>query len=405
MDACSIILFDVIVLIIMLWRKIPLWIVFLVVGTMTAYVYNGLQGVLETYQRVSMDRSTWDLVFIMFLISVFVSLYRSSGFIDKLSRELTNLFRRPRLVLMFVPAILGLLPVPGGALMSAPVVDRVGDHLGLNRVRKLFVNVWFRHVIFIVYPLSTVLIMTAVLTNTDLWAIILRQAPIALAMIFIGYLIGFPLHSRGEYVVGGSVDREMLLKTFTPIIITIALALTTAPFLDYKYPLPFNRVSMIIAVTTGIALLLHFSRKPLKILFKTIKSREVVELTLIGYGAMLMRGVFTSMDLTCIASYISLENPLVLVVGIPIFFSLVAGVISSSIALSIPLIMGIIPVDVKTASLIYLSAFIGYLGSPLHLCYVYSAEYLKTSIIKGYKYLLPAVVITLVLAIVYYMLI
>ncbi len=400
---CIIVLFDIIALIILLWRRIPLWIVFLIIASLTALAYSGLHGLLKVYYQVSIEKSTWDLVVIMFLISIFVSLYRGTGFIDKLSNELTLLFKKPRIVLMFVPAILGLLPVPGGALMSAPVVDRVGDQLGLDRVKKLFINVWFRHVIFVVYPLSTVLIMTAILTNTDLWMLIIRQIPIALAMIMIGYFIGFPRKGLDKgSVVEGVVDKIVLLKTFSPIIVTITIALSTSKILDYRYPLPLNRLSMVLAVSTGIVLLMIFSNQGIKQLVNIIRSREVVELTLIGYGAMLLRGAFNLLDLSCITTYLPLENPLLLIVAIPIFFSLIAGVISSSIALSISIITSITSVGVEAASLIYLSAFMGYLGSPLHLCYIYTAQYLKTSIVKGYKYMVPAILITLTLAIIEY---
>jgi hypothetical protein len=55
--------------------------------------------------------------------------------------------------------------------------------------------------------------------------------------------------------------------------------------------------------------------------------------------------------------------------------------------------------DVKIASLIYASAFIGYIASPLHLCYVYTAEYYKIPLIEGYKYMIPATIASLAVAI------
>lgn len=83
--------------------------------------------------------------------------------------------------------------------MSVPIVDRVGNYIGLNRERKLFINVWFRYVIFIVYPLSSVLILTASLAGTSVWEPAIRRAPIALIMIIIGYLVGFPIKSTRNY--------------------------------------------------------------------------------------------------------------------------------------------------------------------------------------------------------------
>jgi hypothetical protein len=55
--------------------------------------------------------------------------------------------------------------------------------------------------------------------------------------------------------------------------------------------------------------------------------------------------------------------------------------------------------NVTVASLIYASAFIGYIASPLHLCYVYTAEYYKVPLIEGYKYMIPATIASLAIAI------
>ncbi len=78
----------------------------------------------------------------MYLIAVLVTLYRETGFIDQLSRELALALKKPWAIIGFVPAILGLLPVPGGALMSIPIIDRIGDYMGLDRSRKSLLNVW-----------------------------------------------------------------------------------------------------------------------------------------------------------------------------------------------------------------------------------------------------------------------
>ncbi len=405
MDPCIILFFDIVLMIILLVRKIPLWAIFLVIGLTTSLSIGGTFFVVNVFYKVLVDSNTWDLVVIMFLISVLVSTYRISGFIDKLGEELTLFLRRPRLIAVIVPAVLGLLPVPGGALMSAPIVDRVGDYLGLSRTRKLFVNVWFRHIIFIVYPLSTVLVLTAVLTGSNLWDLIVKQLPIAVLMAVIGFILGFPRKTRDqglEDYLRRDCDKRVLFKTFTPILATIVLAILLSPLIDYRFPLPVNRLSMIIGVSAGILILKYTAGINACKLCRIMVSREVLELTFIGFTAMFLRMVFSMIDLKCITSYIPLSNPLILVITIPILFSLIAGVASSSVALSISILAGIVEFDVKTASLIYLSAFMGYLGSPLHLCYVYTAQYLKTPLVKGYKYMLPAIALTLGATLLFY---
>jgi len=402
MDGCHSLVIGIGILIILLILKLPLWIVFLLVAFSISILVGGIDFLMNTFFSVSTDPMTIDLVIIMYLIAVFVSLYKVTGFIDRLSKELTILLKKPFIVISFVPAILGLLPVPGGALMSIPVVDKVGDYMGLDKSRKLFLNVWFRHVIFIVYPLSTVLVLTSTLANIDIWVLIVRQAPIALSMIILGYVIGLYIEGyRGHLssLEEKNADKKLLIKVFSPIMSSIAIAVATSQFLDYKFQLPINRLSMVLGVSIGIVLLIFFSRIDLKKFIKVLVMKRTIELALIGYGAMMLRGVFTSVDLSCIISYIPPSIPIQLIaILLPIVFSIVSGVPTSGIALSIPIIQHLTIVSPSLASLIYISAFIGYLGSPLHLCYIYTAEYLGLSIIKGYKYMIPASIITLIIA-------
>ncbi|MGB9684645.1 MAG: DUF401 family protein, partial [Candidatus Bathyarchaeales archaeon] len=118
-------------------------------------------------------------------------LYKETGEITKLSESLSKLVKNPKIVLSVLPAIIGFLPVAGGALMSAPIVDSEAEKLKLKPEKKTYVNLWFRHTIFPVYPLSQVLIMTAALTETTLFAIILLQIPTVIVMVVAGYWIGF----------------------------------------------------------------------------------------------------------------------------------------------------------------------------------------------------------------------
>ncbi|MFN3268644.1 MAG: DUF401 family protein, partial [Zestosphaera sp.] len=52
--------------------------------------------------------------------------------------------------------------------------------------------------------------------------------------------------------------------------------------------------------------------------------------------------------------------------------------------------------------LIYLSAFLFYVASPVHLCLVFTAQYFRENIFKIYKYLIPAIALTFSAAISYY---
>ncbi len=406
LDACFGLLVLLGVVLVMLYLGIPVWLIFVFSAFLLSFLVGGLPNVYEVFVNTLGDSNTWDLVVIMYLIAVFVYLYRVSGAIKDLGRELMLVIGRPRLVSVLVPAILGLLPVPGGALMSAPIVDEVGEYLGIDRVKKLFVNVWFRHVIFVVYPLSSVLVLTSILTGTSVWSLIEMQLPVMLIMIIVGYVIGLTRLQRQpiswKTLRGG--NRVVLLKLFSPIIASITIALILSPFIDYRYNLPLNRLSMIIGIATGITILYIQTSSTPKTLLRIISSRETIELAMIGFSAMLLRKTLMGLDLGCFVSISQHTNPLILVVLVPAIFSFVTGVNTTSIALSVPIIARIIDLTPPIASLLFVSAYISYIASPLHLCLIYSAKYYGVNITKSYKYLAPATITSLLLSTALYIL-
>ncbi|MEM4532043.1 MAG: DUF401 family protein [Desulfurococcaceae archaeon] len=404
MNPCLLISTSILLITLMLVLKIPVWLIFLTTGLTMILITSSLNNTIAYLQDLISDPNTWDLVSIMFLIATLVNLYRRTGFVKVIGEELIYFIKKPVLTTITVPAILGLLPVPGGAIMSAPIVDSIGSKIGLDYERKLFINVWFRHVIFIIYPLSSVLVLTSVLTGQNLWSIIIKQIPVALLMLIIGYAIGFYRLNKNSYTFSleKKSDTSLLVKVLTPLLSTVILAIILSPIVDGKMSTLFTRLSLIISTIIGIALLMIISKTNLKTLFSTIQSKEVVELVLIGFTSMFLRTILKHMELSGIQSCLPGFHPLLIIIGIPVIFSLIGGLVSSSIALSIPIVASLMKIDLEIASLIYLSAFMGYLVSPLHLCYVYSAQYYKVPVIKGYKYLLPSVVSTLVLTLIIY---
>ena len=91
--------------------------------------------------------------------------------------ELKKTLPRKALVAL-IPAIFGTLPMPGGALISAPIIDNEAEELGLTPEKKTFVNLWFRHLSLFVIPLSSSLILASKFANVSIYNLILFQVPI-----------------------------------------------------------------------------------------------------------------------------------------------------------------------------------------------------------------------------------
>ena len=67
-------------------------------------------------------RLSISVVLATFGIMLLSQLYKETKLIDKLSESLSRIFSSPKIVLSVLPAVMGFLPVAGGALMSAPLV-------------------------------------------------------------------------------------------------------------------------------------------------------------------------------------------------------------------------------------------------------------------------------------------
>lgn len=181
------------------WEKIPS----VTYATIDPMTFNG--------------RLTISIVLATFAVMLLSQLYKETGMIGKLNESIGNMIKTPKTVLCVFPAVIGLLPVGGGALMSAPLVETEAEKIGPKPERKAYVNVWFRHTIFPVYPLGQTLIVAAAIMGTTVPILILRQIPVVAVMIATGYIIGFwkVSYMKGQQEVsttkGGSSNIRQFL--------------------------------------------------------------------------------------------------------------------------------------------------------------------------------------------------
>ena len=129
------------------------------------------------------DPSVLLLAAAMGIIPLIGAFMDESGQMDRLVNNL-RIGKRPFLVLS--PALLGMLPVPGGALLSSPLVERAGG--GVQAETKAVVNVWFRHVLLIIYPLSPALIVSAKIAGFEVYRAIPYLIPGFITMSIIGWI-------------------------------------------------------------------------------------------------------------------------------------------------------------------------------------------------------------------------
>jgi len=348
------------------------------------------------YETIT-DWQVLTLVAIVIFIKIFATVLQETGqiplVIDHLRRAIPQ-----RGMLATIPFIFGLLPIPGGALLSAPMVDEQGKKLGVDGEGRTFINLWFRHIGFLVFPLSTALVVMSQVSEVSINRLIVVQAPIFLVAVAVGALYILRLSRKKEREA--AEDRHITgivaetLVNFLPLIVTVAMAFTLAEVVHLN-------IALLVALPTGIllSLLLYMGGQRTAMVKKGFSPL----LGLAIFGIMLYRDMaFASGVTDVVAGYLqgSAASPLLIIPVLSFSIGFLTAHNMAAIPLVYSMVASMIGGDIGLVSLLYVSSFMGYLISPLHLCVVVSYEYFKPRFVRLYRLMLPPAVLVTVIAVV-----
>ncbi len=383
---------------IMVYKRVNLGVTLTSTAILLSLLSVDYDEIPNVFLETSSSALTISLVSATFGIMLLSQLYKETELIRTMSQDLSHLLRNSKLVVGLLPAVIGLLPVPGGALMSAPLIETEANKLELKKDMKTYVNVWFRHTIFPVYPMSQVLILTAALTGISLASLIIRQIPIVILMVIVGYLIAFRK--------GSTIRSDIEKRSLGPNLKSLLTAFS--PILTMIFAVAIFRIDVSIAAFIGVAVLLLIARPSLKTLSMPFRNKAIYGVTLAAYGAMLLRNVTIASGASdFIGNMIASGNinEVVLLLTVPAVLGFLVGSPSGGIAISVPMLAGTLSFTPDTAALLYTAAYLGYVGAPTHLCLVLTADYFKCPLGGLYKYLIPSLAISFAAAIFVYFLI
>ena len=339
---------------------------------------------------ISTEYETLELVSIIILIGFLGFLYKDSGQVVRMIKELRGAVPDRRLVLASIPAIFGLMPMPGGALVSAPMIDDEGDALDVSNVHKTFMNWWFRHIWFTVYPLSLGLILASTLSGISLYKIALFNIPIFSVQIITGMIWGVkrikPVTEKEH-----SINPLLLIWELFPIIIALSL--------NIVFGLPFY-ITLLIAVI--FLLIQNREEYDWNDLLSLTKKGFSFDLLLASYGIMLFKGIIErsnsiSPTVAALQNYIPL---LAVIIVVAVVIGLSFGHLPGAIGVGFPVLLTILPViNVQTIGLIFLFIFLGYLISPIHLCIILTIEYFNTTLVSFYKRIVSPFIIVVIVTV------
>ena len=359
---------------------------------------NPLQILSSMATSVS-DLKTLSLALIVGLILILSTSMEKAGQMQRLLDNFRGLVTSARLNLTLFPALIGLLPMPGGAIFSAPMVKELGDRSELSEDQLSFVNYWFRHIWEYWWPLYPGVLLTALMADINLVVLVVFMAPLTVAAVYFGQRPIKDLRNR-EQAPEKKTKPPLgpFLKEMVPIFIVIVPGLGIGMLISYVFP-NFGLAKesgLILFLCLAIVWVWCVGRFNSALISKLLISKHLLKIIYMVLGILVFKGILTdSRAVTFISDdLIALGIPLLLIViAIPLLVGTVTGLtiafVGSTFPILIPMIQSFGESQFMLAyvMLALVSGFVGVLLSPLHLCLVLSNEYFKTSQFSVHKYL------------------
>ncbi len=374
-------------IILLLSRRWDLGLVLLLGSTLLGMLFGlSVPEMLEQGWIAALDVKTLRLVAAVLLITALGELMRHVASMEQLVSSLQELIADRRVVLASIPALIGLLPMPGGAMLSAPMIEEIGAELKLSPERKTYLNYWFRHVWEYVFPLYPAPLLAAGIMDIPYSQLLLAQIPLTLSAIVGGALVGLSQIDRSEKA--GTARRwhslQVLASSIWPIALVIILSLGLG-------------LELALSLAVAIVLVALFNRVGFRSMGRVLQQGLSFRTALLVFSIMIFKqmveasGAADALSGTLLAWGIA---PVAVTVAVPGALGLLTGFVSSVIGISFPLLLPFLSgsgVHLNYAVLAFAAGFIGVLLSPMHLCLVLTRDYFHADWMPLYRLLLPSV--------------
>jgi integral membrane protein (TIGR00529 family) len=367
--------FIIIIGIVMALSKYELGII-LTIGAVGFALLAGV-NIIQSLINVLTDPSILSLIIIMILIPILGGIMEESGLMIEMIQKM-RISRKSSL--MMIPALFGLLPVPGGALMSAPIVQQIDTEEDPNK--KVAINVWYRHMLIMIYPLSSSLIIASILTDINLYILVLGLLPGLIVMWLIGYII--LVKNVSPFPEQGERDLKRAFHNVLPLLF--------APIIDFIgrtfFDIPVPELFLLGGLVLSIWLALRFGKMKFSIIKLISKKMRIWRFPLIIFAMFMFLEIFILSGAPEEIASIDLSVFFFIIIGF--FLGFATGRIQLPISILIPIYLAQftgITMPLLDFIFIYTSSSLGYLITPIHPCVAYSTEYFETNFFRAIKIL------------------
>lgn len=330
------------------------------------------------------------LTALLLLVNVVGHAMMQIGISARLEPAMRGLFRSRRVALAAVPLMMGMLPTPGGIMLSAPMVRDAGDKIGVGRSRLAAINFLFRHQWEPVWPLFPAIPLIQGMLGISAWQLVGHHLVLSVAgtvggVVFL-LLLGIPPRRRDDEPSRGAFGAHVrdFLHAFWPIALTAALyvALDVPP-----------AIGILLAIV-GLLLLHRVALRRWPGIFKAAKEPDMVMLI---FAALWFRLILDASG--AVGSVVDFFTqihlpPLLVVFLLPLLVGASTGVTMGTVAITYPFLLPYIQTadgpNLGIETLAFAGLIFGLTVSPIHLCLAMSAGYFEAPLLRIILRVLPA---------------
>ena len=338
------------------------------------------------------------LAAIVGLIMVLSDGLERSGQSKRLMGALSGYLTQPRLRLIFFPALIGLLPMPGGAIFSAPMVKTVAEDMHLRAREQAAINYWFRHVWEVAWPLYPGIILTVSLADLPIGAFIGKTWPGVLAMFAIGWFFFLRTSVLGKISLpavenAASRNWRQVVREGLPLIIAIAGSIGLESLLAHSGSGVAFEWGVIVALAAGVGSIMVQNRLGLDFLRLVLSKPKLWEMMAVVAAIFVFKDIMQAAGIVEEMSRVAGGGVALFAAAVflPFLVGMVAGINVAFVGATFPLLLGLLynlGLDQHLVAYLALATFAGFTGvmiSPIHICFVLTCDYFHADLADTWR--------------------
>ena len=355
----------------------------LIVGlSSTNNLSENIGGLIPTLIAGIIDPIAIELIILVSLVAIFGFLMKElkllNDLIDVARYYLSSIF----FIITAIPSMIGVLPMPGGAVFSAPIIEPIGDQLKMSRARITSLNIYYRHLWYFIFPYMPSMIIASSLSDINVMTIALMHVPIVGIMIVIGWLY---YNNDKKKVIQKNINEndkieEVKLMDALKVLLPFIIVLIPPLILD---------MSFVYALLVAIIYIILLRRDLFE--WQYLLDGMNLQLTVGVAGIMVFKAFIEGSEGVMILTEILINFgiPLfLLALVIPFIAGLLTGNHTGAIGISYPILLTLFTESsmyLLWHMIIFSSSYFGYVLSPFHLCNLMTVKYFNISLDKYYR--------------------